>query len=177
MDDSSSSTNTRVGETIAEIDGVQDVTIVNEDDGEYTVTLPDGSAVNTTGEGIDQLESIDWSDYPIDEDWTKKPWEPDPGPDPSPLDPSPSDPIGVVQHTRPRTTTEFRYECPNCGGKFKSWHKESGGIGEDDTYHCPFCMKERGDFGPEDDEERIRELVREAMEEANRNRHRLNGGV
>jgi len=169
---------TTTGETIASMDHAKDVVVLDEDDdGEnYEVQLPDGGVISTDSTGLDQLRDMDWTDHPVDHDWTDPPWEPT-DPDPSPLDPSPSDSVGVLQHTRPRTTTEFRYECPNCGGKFKSWHKESGGIVEDDTYHCPFCMKERGEFGPEDDDERIRELVREAIEEANSHRHRLNGGV
>jgi len=169
MDDN---VNSATGETIASFDSdtAHDVAVLESDDDAHKVQLPDGSIVSTTNTGLDELRDMDWKDYLIEEDWSKKPWESDPLPDREPRDP-----IGVVRRTQPRTQTKLKYECPNCGGRFSSWHRESGDIGEDDTYHCPFCMKQRGEFGPEDDEERIRELVREAIEEANRNSHRLGG--
>jgi hypothetical protein len=55
MDDHNSANN-RVGETIAKIDGVSNVTIVDEDDDEYLVGMPDGSTVVTASDGIEQLE-------------------------------------------------------------------------------------------------------------------------
>jgi hypothetical protein len=166
MNDVNSSTSERVGETIAEVDGVGNVSIIAEEDDEYQVSMVDGTVINTTEDGIESLENIDWTDYPIDEDWSSPPWKPNP--DPNPLDPDSDDTIGTFTTPQTRTVeSKINYICPECDGQFRSWLRESGSIGEDDTYMCPFCKTERGNYGEDTDvsiEEAV-EVVREKLEE------------
>lgn len=163
-------TDTTTGETIATMDHAKDVVVVGEDeeDGKFNVQLPDGGIVSTTSNGLEQLRDMDWTDHAVDHGWTQPPWEPD-DPDPNPLDPTPNDPIGRL--TTPQTTrtvkSKISYVCPECDGKFATWHKKDNGIGEDDTYHCPFCMTERGNFGDDPDisiEEAV-EIIREKLDD------------
>jgi len=37
--------------------------------------------------------------------------------------------------------TDYNYKCPSCGGEFNTW---SGGISGKE---CPFCGREKGDYG------------------------------
>jgi len=171
-DTTSTSSISTAGETVAEVDGAHDVVIVDSDENNdtYTVQLPDGSEVNTTSDGVDQISSIDWEELPRDEYLPPKPWNPDP----SCFDFEPDDPIGSL-HTpeTPVTKSNINYVCPKCGGKFSSWYKDGTGIGGETTCYCPFCMTERGDYGPSNEkdepvESKIRELVEQSIEEVER---------
>lgn len=156
MDEVNTDDTSRVGETIAEVNNGEDIQIVEDEPEGYVVNMPSGNKISTTLSGIQELESLDWS---------SPPWE---QPDPNPLDPDPDDKIGTFTTPQTRTVeSKINYICPECDGQFRSWLRESGGIGDDDTYMCPFCKTERGDYGEDTDvtiEEAV-EVVREKLEE------------
>lgn len=168
MSDVDSSTSERIGETLAEVEGVGDVSIIAEENGNYQVSMLNGNIVSTTESGLSDMENIDWTTYTVGNNWSSPPWEPDPDPQPSPLDPDPNDNIGTLTTPQTRTVkSKISYICPECDGQFSSWLRESGSITEDDTYMCPFCKTERGNYGDDVEptiEEAV-EVVREKLEE------------
>lgn len=166
MSNVDSSTSERVGEKIAEVDDVGDISITDAHGDQYTVSMLDGSLINTTEDGIKTLKNMNWADYPINESWGSPPWKPNP--DPNPLDPDPDDKIGTF--TTPQTQrveSKINYICPECDGEFSSWLRKGSSIRENEVYMCPFCKTERGNYGEDKDvsiEEAV-EMVREKLEE------------
>lgn len=39
--------------------------------------------------------------------------------------------------------SEWRYECPRCGGKYREWNKRG------DEWTCPFCSLPMGRWNPD----------------------------
>ena len=77
----------------------------------------------------------------------------------------------VTEPTAPaRTTGNFNYCCPSCGGMFASWDHDIPNVATsaDDTApkQCPFCHTTAGEFGEESDLAEENEQLRSELDAA-----------
>lgn len=88
------------------------------------------------------------------------PYDPNPGPLP---DPKPWPNFEPDTKTVKNININLNYECPECGGRFRSW--ENHGISTTQgSKRCPFCHMEKGEYGSDEYQE-LREENRELEEQ------------
>ena len=72
--------------------------------------------------------------------------------------------------SQPTQETSFRFQCPQCGGKFRSWAHDNPATATstEDTgkKRCPFCHVTAGEFGESNDLKEENERLREELAEA-----------
>ena len=81
-----------------------------------------------------------------------------------------SENFSVTHETRGGAS--FNYQCPQCGGKFRSWSHDNPAVATspEDTgdKRCPFCHVKAGDFGDHSNLRKENERLRKELEEAER---------
>lgn len=81
-------------------------------------------------------------------------------------------PIAPEQFSNPPDPTggNFNYQCPACGGKFRSWDHDNPAVATsaNDTgeKRCPFCHVKAGYFGEHSELREENRRLREELEEA-----------